>query len=300
MKKAAKVFGRNYQLYILLLPAIIYVVIFYYGPMYGVLMAFKDYHTNMGILGSPWVGLEHFARFVNYPDFKKLILNTLLISVYSILTFPCPLIFALFLSEIKSTGIKKTIQMVSYYPYFLSSVVVCGIIKLFFSGANGLLGNLLESAGFARIDLLANPDYFRSVYVWSGVWQSLGWNSIIYFAALAGVSEELIEAANLDGASRLQIIWHVKLPTIAPTVIIMLILSTGGILSVGFDKIYLLQNPLNLDVSEVISTYVYKIGLVAGQFSYSAAIGLFNNIVNILVLLFVNEIAKRTSEISVW
>jgi ABC-type polysaccharide transport system permease subunit len=204
------------------------------------------------------------------------------------------------LSEIRNLKVKKTIQMVSYYPYFLSSVVVCGMIKLFFSGSTGLLGNVLEAAGLPRVDFLSSPEFFRGLYVWSGVWQGLGWNSIIFLAALSGVSEELIEAANLDGASRLQIIWHVKLPTIAPTVIIMLILSTGGILSVGFEKIFLLQNPLNLDVSEVISTYVYKMGLVSGQFSYSAAIGLFNNVVNIAVLLFVNQIAKKTSEISIW
>lgn len=295
-----KVLRIKWQLYLLLLPALIYVIIFSYGPMYGIQIAFKDYKTGRGIWASDWVGLKHFIRFVTYPNFWKIIRNTLAISIYGLSTFPCAVIFALLLNEITSMKYKKTVQMLSYMPHFFSTVVVCGIITLFLDRGMGVVNKVLELMGLERVAFLSNPKLFSSIYVWSGVWQNLGWNSIIYLAALAGVSPELIEAARIDGANRLHIIWYVNLPTILPTVVTMLILSCGGLLSVGFEKVYLLQNALNLDASEVISTYTYQIGLVNGQFSYSAAIGLFNTIVNVTMLAIVNAVSKKLSGTGIW
>ena len=295
-----KTLRNKWQLYLLLLPALVYVIIFNYGPMYGIQIAFKNYRTGRGIWGSDWVGLQHFIRFVTYPNFWKIIRNTLAISLYGLSTFPCAVIFALLLNEIDSVKYKKTVQMFSYMPHFFSIVVVCGIITLFLDRGNGVVNKVLEALGVERIPFLSIPGLFSSIYVWSGVWQNLGWNSIIYLAALSGVSPELVEAARIDGANRLHIIWYVNLPTILPTVVTMLILSCGGLLSVGFEKVYLLQNALNLDASEVISTYTYEIGLVNGQFSYSAAIGLFNTVVNVTMLAIVNTIAKKLSGTGIW
>lgn len=268
--------------------------------MYGVQIAFRDYSTRRGILGSEWVGLEHFAKFIRYPNFLLLIKNTLSLSLYTLATFPCAIIFALMLNEVRNAKFKKTVQMISYMPYFLSTVVVCSLITLFFHQKNGVINALIEMLGGTRQDFMTVPSYFNDIYVWSGVWQSLGWNSIIYIAALAGVPEELVDAAKVDGANRLQVIWHVNLPSILPTIMIMLILACGNVLSVGFEKAYLLQNSLNLSASQIIATYVYEIGLKGGQFSYSTAIGLFNNVVNIIMLLIVNTVAKKASGTGIW
>lgn len=295
-----KIFSRNWQLYVLLLPAVIYLFLFNYVPMYGVQIAFRDYTTRGGILGSDWVGLEHFLKFFRYPNFTLLIKNTLSLSLYSLATFPCAIIFALMLNEVRNAKFKKSIQMISYMPYFLSAVVVCSMITLFFHQKTGVINVFIELLGGTRQDFMTVPAYFNDIYVWSGVWQSLGWNSIIYIAALAGVPEELVDAARVDGANRMQVIWHVNIPCILPTVIIMLILSCGNVLSVGFEKAYLLQNSLNLSASQIISTYVYEIGLNGGQFSYSTAVGLFNNVVNITLLLIVNTVAKKTSGTGIW
>lgn len=297
---AKKIFSKNWQLYILLLPAVIYLFLFNYVPMYGVQIAFRDYSTRRGILGSEWVGLEHFAKFIRYPNFLLLIKNTLSLSLYTLATFPCAIIFALMLNEVRNAKFKKTVQMISYMPYFLSTVVVCSLITLFFHQKNGVINALIEMLGGTRQDFMTVPSYFNDIYVWSGVWQSLGWNSIIYIAALAGVPEELVDAAKVDGANRLQVIWHVNLPSILPTIMIMLILACGNVLSVGFEKAYLLQNSLNLSASQIIATYVYEIGLKGGQFSYSTAIGLFNNVVNIIMLLIVNTVAKKASGTGIW
>ena len=290
----------SYQLYLLLLPAFVYVLIFNYGPMYGVQIAFKDFRTSLGIWSSEWVGLKHFIRFIQFPNFWKIIKNTFFISLYSIATFPCAIILALLINEIGNNIFKRIVQMITYAPHFISIVVICGMIVLFFNYSTGIINNFIEFIGFDRVNFLIEPKYFRSIYVWSGVWQEVGWGTIIYLAALSGVNLELIEAARIDGASRLQIIRHVNVPSIAPTIIILLILSCGNVLSVGFEKVYLLQNPLNLDTSQVISTYVYEVGLRGGQFSYSSAIGLFNTVVNILLLLIVNSIARKVSEVSIW
>ena len=292
--------AQSWQLYVLILPAIVYIFLFCYQPMYGVQIAFKDFRINKGILGSPWVGLKHFIRFVQYPDFWNIMRNTAVISLYSFVTFPISIIFALLLNEIANERYKKTVQMVTYMPHFISMVVICQMIEIFLGRTNGFVNNLLELLGRERIPFLESGKYFASVYVWSDVWQEMGWGAIIYIAALASVPLELIEAARIDGANRMQIIWHVNIPTIMPTVIIMLILRCGGILAVGFEKTYLLQNALNIDASQVISTYTYKIGLLNAEYSYSSAVGLFNTVINVGFLVIVNLIAKRVSEISIW
>ena len=285
---------KYWQLYLLVIPAIIYVLIFSYGPMYGIIIAFEDFRPKRGYLGSEWVGLEHFIRFIKYPDFWKLIKNTLSLSLYSLLTFPCAIILALLINEIKNTKFKKTVQMVTYAPHFLSIVVMCSLVVLMV-GRDGPLGHLYAMFTGKSENLLTIPSLFSSIYVWSGVWQSTGWGTIIYLAALSGISPDLIEAAEIDGANRLQVIRHVNIPGIMPTIVIMFIMSVGGILSVGFEKVFLLQNDLNLGVSNVISTYTYQIGLIGGQFSYSTAIGLFNNIVNIIMLFLANTVLKKVS-----
>lgn len=300
LKKYMREVLSDWQLYVLILPAVAFLFIFAYIPMYGVQIAFKEYQFKLGIWRSPWVGFEHFRRFLEYPQFWKIVKNTFVISLYSLATFPIGVIVAILLNELDNRHFKKTVQMVSYAPHFISTVVLCGMIMLFFGRSNGLVNNIIELFGGERVDFLTIPKYFASIYVWSGVWKDLGWSTIIYLAALSGVSPELVEAARIDGATRLQVIRFVNIPTILPTIIIMLILSCGSILSVGFEKVFLLQNDLNKDASQVISTYVYQIGLVSGQFSYSSAIGLFNTLVNVVCLLIVNEIAKRVSDVSIW
>lgn len=300
MKKKYTFKNKKYrQLYLLLLPALVYVLIFYYGPMYGILIAFKDYKPKLGIMGSDWVGLKYFIRFIEYPDFWMMIRNTLSISLYSLATFPIAIMLALAINEIGNTKFKKVVQMVTYAPHFLSTVVVCSLIILLV-GREGPLGSLYGAITGVSKNLLTMPSYFSSIYVWSGVWQSTGWGTVIYMAALAGVPGELVEAAKIDGAKRMQIIRHINIPCIMPTIIIMFIMNTGSILSVGFEKIFLLQNDLNIATSRVIATYTYEIGLVGGQFSYSTAIGLFNSVVNIIVLLITNTISKKISGNGMW
>lgn len=298
-----KWFGRlhkNRQLYVLILPAIISVFIFHYIPIYGVQVAFKDFRASMEIWGSPWVGLNHFARFFEMPFFGMMIRNTLSISLYSLATFPCAVIVALLLNELRNERFKKVVQMVSYAPHFVSTVVVCSMVLIFFDRNRGLANNVLALLGRERISFIETPKYFSSLYVWSGVWSSVGWNTIIYLAALSSISPEMIEAARIDGASQWKILWHINVPSILPTIVTLLILNTGSILSVGFEKIYLLQNPLNLDASRVISTYVYEVGMGSGQFSYSTAIGLFNNVVNVVCIVLVNQISRSVTHISMW
>lgn len=291
---------KYWQLYLLLLPAVIYTAIFAYGPMYGIIIAFKDYKPKRGYLGSEWVGFKHFIRFLSYPDFWKLIKNTLGISLYTLATFPCAVILAILLNELKNAKFKKTVQMITYAPHFLSTVVLCGMVTMFV-GREGMLGQAIGNMTTGKPEnLLSISDYFRSIYVWSGVWQNIGWGTIIYLSALSGISPELEEAARIDGAGRMQVIRYVKIPGILPTIAICFIMNAGTLLSVGFEKIFLLQTDLNLEVSSVISTYTYQIGLVGGQFSYSTAIGLFNNLVNITILLLVNRVTKKLSGTGMW
>lgn len=293
LKKRLK---ESWQWYVLLLPAVVYVAIFHYGPMYGLQIAFRDYRPRRGITGSEWVGLKHFVRFITYPDFWKMIRNTLSITLYSLATFPCAILFALMLNEVSQLRLKKSMQMITYAPHFLSEVVVCSLVMMLLDRSNGPINALVTVLGGERVAYLTVPGYFPSIYVWMDVWQNLGWNSILYLSALSSISPEQVEAARIDGANRLQIIRHVNIPGILPTIAITFIMRTGGLLSVGYTKIFLLHNDLNLDASQVISTYVYNIGLLGGQYSYSTAINLFNNVANILVLLLANRIVKVTTE----
>lgn len=288
---------RYWQLYLLVLPAVAAVFIFHYVPIYGVQIAFKNYRPSRGVWGSDWVGFKHFIRFVTYGGFWSIIRNTVMINVYELMLFPLPIIFALMINEVRSPRYKKTVQMISYAPHFVSTVIVCSLLQLFCSYENGLINTILTSLGLERADILANERSFIPMYVLSGLWQNLGWNTIIYTAALSGISPEIIEAAKVDGAGRLRVIWHVMLPGIRTTVITMLILSTGSMLSVGFEKVFLMQNPMNLGVSRVVSTYVYELGIGGGQFSYASAIGLFNTVVNLVIVMAVNYASKKVTSI---
>ena len=300
LRYVGKRLRESWQWYLLLLPALAYIIIFEYGPMYGVQIAFRNYRPTKGIWGSDWVGFKYFIRFFEYPYFWTMVRNTLSITLYSLATFPCAIIFAMMLNEIGNLKVKKGIQMVTYMPHFLSEVVVCSLVILFLDRTAGPINNLVEALGGTRTSFMSEPGAFSTIYVWSGVWQNLGWNSILYISALAAVPVEHHEAARIDGANRFQIMWHINLPSIMPTIIITFLLRMGGLMNVGFSKIYLLQNSLNLDTSTVISTYVYEIGLLGGQFSYSTAIGLFNNVVNIIILLLANKVTSLVSETSLF
>jgi len=291
---------RSWQLYVLLLLPFISLIIFEYIPMYGILMAFKEYKVSKGIWGSPWVGLKYFEMFFTSPNFSQLLRNTITLSLYAFLAgFAFPILLALMLNEIRLMAFKKFVQTVTYVPYFLSTVVVIGLVMQVFS-YSGILNSILYSFGVEKVDYLAKPMMFQHLYVWSGIWQHTGYAAIIYIAALAGVDTSLYEAALLDGASRLKKIIHIDIPSILPVIVILFILNAGGILSVGFEKAYLLQNPVNTSVSEVISTYVYKIGLKNAQYSFGTAVGLFNSVVSLVMIIGVNWIARKVNETSLW
>ncbi|MDW7655789.1 MAG: ABC transporter permease subunit [Bacillota bacterium] len=293
--------ATNYELYLFVLPAVVYIILYCYWPMYGVQIAFKDYRLSLGILGSKWAGLKHFNRLFNTPALWTLIKNTLSLSIYSLVVgFPIPVIFSLFLNQVRVKRFKQLVQTVSYAPHFISTVVMVSMILLFLNGSIGVVNKLLGYIGQGPYDFMTRPKWFSSIYVATGVWQNLGWNSIIYLAALAGVDPELHEAAMIDGANRFRRIWHIDLAGILPTVTIMLILASGSIMTIGFEKVFLMQNPLNLESSEVLSTFVYKIGLLYTQYSYSTALGLFNSLINFAMLVSVNAFAKRLEVEGLW
>lgn len=298
---ARKSFKRHWQLYLIIVPIIVYFIVFKYIPMVNSVIAFKDYSVVKGIWGSPWAGFKHFNLFFNNPIFWDLIKNTLLLSIYHLVAgFPIPILLALALNEVRNGLFKRAVQLVTYAPHFISTVVMVSMIMLVLSPKLGIVNTALRSLGMEEIDFLGNADMFRSVYVWSDIWQNAGYAAIIYLAALAGVDPSLYEAARVDGASRLQKIIHIDLPGLMPTAVIILILNLGGIMSVGFEKTYLLQNPLNLETSEVIATYVYKIGLLNANFSFATAVGLFNSVINFSLLVLVNAFAKRITKSSLW
>ena len=291
---------RHRQFYLMALPAIIYVAIFCYGPMYGLQIAFKNYRMSLGIFKSPWIGFRNFTDFFSSYSFKSLMENTFMLSLYQIVVgFPIPIIIALVLNEL-GPRFKRTVQTVLYAPHFISTVVIVSMLTTMFSPSVGVVNHLLEALGMERIYFFGSPDYFRHLYVWSGVWQGMGWSAIVYLAALAAVDPQLLEAAEIDGASRLQRILKINLPTILPTIVIMLILRMGSIASIGHEKVFLMQTNLNLDTSEVISTYVYKRGIVNAGYSYSAAVGLFNNLINIAMLFISNTISRKVNETSLF
>lgn len=295
--------AHNWEIYVMLIPVLAYFIIFCYMPMSGLQIAFKDFKISKGISGSDWAdmyGFEHFIRFVKNPMFKTILTNTLTISIYQLVAgFAPPIILALLLNYQKNLKLKKFVQSLSFAPHFISMVVFVGMLKLFFSDL-GVINHLLELIGVDKANFLGSEAAFPHLYVWSGIWQQVGWSAIIYIGALSAVSPELHEAAIADGATLWHRIWHIDIPCIMDTILIILILDCGRILSVGFEKVYLLMNDLNSGTAEVISTYVYKQGLLGGQFSYSTAIGLFNSIVNLIMLVIVNQITKRVRNISVF
>ena len=295
--------GKYYQLYLLLLLPLTWLFVFQYIPMYGVIIAFKNFNASLGILGSEWVGLRHFERFFRSHFFSRTLVNTIAISVYSLVAgFPVPIILALALNSSLRVKFSKTVQFVTYMPYFISTVVMVGIIIEFLNPRVGIVNIARQALGLSQIDYMAQPGLFRSIYVWSGVWQNAGWGTIVYLAALAGIDPQLHEAATCDGAGRLRRIIHIDLPGLIPTITILLILNLGTIISVGFEKVFLMQNNLNLVTSEVISTFVYKVGLAASvpNFSYGAAVGLFLSVVNFALITLVNTAARRMGETSLW
>nr|WP_246627669.1 ABC transporter permease subunit [Paenibacillus solanacearum] len=292
---------HNYELYLFILPTLVYFILFHYVPMYGVQIAFKNFIAVKGVTGSPWVGFEHFERFFESYQFITVMRNTLGISLYELLVaFPAPIVLALLLNQVTSERFKKIVQTVTYAPHFISVVVIAGMLYLFLSPKQGLVNQILVLLGMEPVFFMASPDWFKTIYVFSGIWQNIGWAAIIYLAALSGVNPDLHEAAVVDGATKLQRIRHIDLPSIMPTIVILLILNVGHLMSIGFEKVYLLQNQLNIDASEIIQTYVYKAGLMNAQFSYSAAIGLFNSVVNFILLISVNQLAKKTKQASLW
>lgn len=300
-KTTLKLMKQNYQLYIFLLPAIVFIVLFMYTPLYGLQIAFKNYRPGMGIWGSQWVGFKWFQQFFSTPRCWEIIGNTLTISVYSLIAgFPLPIILAIILNYVKNLKFKKFAQTVTYMPYFISTVVLVAMMNLFFSPQSGFINTIIKAFGGEPVYFMGIPSLFKHMYVWSGIWQSMGYSSIIYIAALSGVSPELHESAVIDGANILQRIWHIDIPTIMPTMVILLIMSCGNIMSVGYEKVWLMQNDLIVDVAEIISTYVYRIGLINNQFSFSAAIGLMNNIINFIILIAANKLSNKIFGSGLW
>lgn len=286
---------RYGSLYIFLIPMVLYLLVFNYGPLYGIQIAFKDFYANLGIWDSPWVGFKHFERFFDSYYFGRLLKNTLALSLYNLLLFPLPVIFALMLNELKNEKFKKLNQTLTYAPYFISIVVVVGMMIILLDGQTGLINHILNALGIKSQNFLTDPNWFRHIYVWSGQWQGLGWGTIVYLAALAGVNPELHEAAKIDGASRMQRIVHINIPSIMPTIIVLFILSLGSFMSTGFEKVLLLSNSLNAATSDIIQKYVYEIGLIDGQYSFAAAIGLFESMINVVLIVGANFITKKFS-----
>lgn len=301
-KSDVTMFLRRYGiLYLFLIPALLYYIIFHYIPMYGTLIAFKNFNPYIGILESPWVGLKHFLAFFDSIYFFRLIRNTFAISVFSILFgFPVPIIFALLLNEIKSVRYRSIVQSISYLPNFVSTVVIAGIIFAFLSPSSGLVNAIITKLGGDSISFMIEPAWFRTIYVASGIWQTAGWNSIIYFAVLSSISPSLFEAADMDGAGRLQKIIHISLPSLLPTISTLLLLNLGGLMSVGFEKAFLLYTPSTYETGDVLSTYVYRSGLINQEFSFAAAVDLFNSLLNIIFIIIFNKLSKKISGNSLW
>jgi putative aldouronate transport system permease protein len=292
---------RHWTLYLLMVVPLTWFAVFKYIPMSNAVLAFKNFNVIKGIWGSPWVGWQNFELFFHNPVFWTLVKNTFVLSVYTVAaSFPIAIILALALNEIRTGLFKRTVQMVTYAPYFISTVVVVSMTILVLSPRLGIVNEGLGFFGVPAIDFLGNPDYFRHIYVWSDVWQTTGYSAVIYLAALSGIDPALHESAKIDGATRLQRIRHVDLPGIMPTAVIILVLAVGNIMAIGFEKAFLFQNPLNLSQSEIIATYVYKTGLLNADFSMATAVGLFNSVINLVLLLMVNTIAKRITGNGLW
>ncbi|NOU88629.1 ABC transporter permease subunit [Paenibacillus sp. LMG 31460] len=293
-------FLLNKYLYLMMVPVLAYYFIFHYAPMYGALIAFKEYTPNKGILGSSWVGFQHFNDFFSSYYFWRILKNTVIISLYSLcFEFPAPIILAILINELTNKKFQRFVQTVTYMPYFISLIVIVGMIKDF-TNNGGLINNFLTYFGFNDTAMLQKPELFRTIYILSEIWQKIGWESIIYLAALMGIDQEQYEAAKMDGANRIKQIWHITLPGILPTIAIMFILRMGNLLNVGFEKIILLYNPSTYDTADVISSFVYRKGLIEFGWSYSSAVGLFNSVINLALLIAANKISKKISENSLW
>jgi len=291
---------KSKYLYILFSIPFLYYVIFHYVPLYGILISFQDYNIVRGILGSPWVGLQHFEKFILDPYFWKLVRNTLLLSFYTLLWgFPAPIILAILINEVKHDKFKKVIQNISYLPHFISTVVVCGMVVNFLS-TDGIANQLIQTLGGQNIQFLMMPQYFRTIYVASGVWQTMGWNSIIYLAALTSIDEEMLEAALIDGANRWQRIISIILPSIAPTISIMLIMNLGNIMNLGYEKIILLYNGSTYETADIITSYVYRRGILGNDFSYATAVQLFQAVISMVLVVSANKVSRKISDTSLW
>ncbi len=292
---------KYWDLYLLVAPVLVWLILFKYRPMYGTVIAFQDFSPSRGILGSDWAGLEHFERFFRAYNFRNILFNTLILSFEQLLiAFPMPILLALVLNDIRNRHYKKFVQTVTYAPFFLSTVVMVGLIDAFLYPNTGLINNIVMRLGGENVNYMALESAFRPIFIISHVWKATGWGSIIYMSALTSIDPQLYEAARIDGANKWKCLLHITLPTILPTAIIMLIRDCGSIMDVGFEKVYLMQNDLNVGASEVISTYVYKVGMVNSQYSYSTAVNLFNSVINLVMLLFVNKVARTVSETSLW
>lgn len=298
--RLAKDLKKHKYKYLMVLPVLIWYALFCYKPMYGILIAFKNYSPTLGVAGSPWVGFKHFASFFQSVHFQRVFVNTLLLSIYNLIfSFPAPVLLALFLNEVRGKYFRATVQTISYFPHFISMVVICGMITQFCS-MDGMVSQIVSWFTGEAEPLLQNAEYFRTIYIASGIWQEVGFSSVIYFAALCSINEELYEAAGLDGAGKLRKIIHVSIPGIMPTVIIMLILKVGQLMSMGSEKVILLYNPLTYKTADIIASYVYRKGLQEFNWSFSTAVGLFNNIINIICLVVVNTISAKFTETSLW
>lgn len=293
--------SRDRYLFLLIAPVVAYYVVFYYVPMAGTLVAFEDYLPSKGVFGSDWVGFANFEQLFHSYYFTRILKNTVLLSVYSIVFgFPAPLIFALILNEVRNRYFKRVAQTVSYLPHFISVVVIAGMIVTFLSPDGGIINEVRQQLGFGSVDFMSDPGYFRTIYVTSGIWQEFGWGAIIYLAALAGIDPALYDAADVDGAKRWQKMRHVTLPSLIPVTTILLILALGNLMVVGFEKVLLLYNPAVYSTADVIQTYVYRSGIIGANYGFAAAVGLFNSVINLVLLLVVNRVARRVSEVSLW
>lgn len=299
--RVRRVFLNNWRLYLLLLPGLIWLIVFCYIPMYGLTIAFKDFDSRLGIIGSPFVGLKYFRQFFSTNIASKTIVNTMMLGLTQLIfAFPVPVVFALLLNQLPGKYFKKAVQTISFAPHFISVVVLVSMLNIMLAPKSGFVNQLIVAFGGKPVFFTSRSEYFRPLYVLSGIWQSMGYSAIVYISALTGVSPDLHEAAVVDGASKMQRIWHIDIPSIMPTVIIMLILQVGKLFSTSYEKALLMQNALNTDVSELISTYVYKVGLVNAQYSFSTAVGLFNSLVNFVLLLTTNLISRKVLDIGLF
>ncbi len=300
MRRIGEIIYRERYLWLIALPGILWYAIFTYGPMYGLVIAFEQYSPARGILGGPWVGFQWFLQFFNSQFCWQLIRNTLLLSIYSLIfSFPAPILLAILLNEVKCGWFKKAAQTISYLPHFISTVIVVGMVVNFLA-VDGPVNALIQMSGAEPVNFMAKPEWFRTIYIASGIWQGIGWNSIIYLAAISGIDSQLYEAATVDGASRLRQIWSVTIPGILPTITILLIMNVGNILSVGYEKIILMYNSATYETADVINTYVYRRGIGIGDFSFGAAVGMFQSVVNLIVILAANTVSRKVSETSLW